>query len=140
MAQKTKRDILDLVAYCFSDCGYSSYDESYVEKQIVEFKKNLSLTQDEIYYIIYYYLIVRLQKMNPLQQKEELLKSKNHITFVSFFDVRQDAIAYWAKQRELTAISKTLSARPQEQEESKPIAVHEPPMQKPVGVYYFDLS
>lgn len=142
MAQKTKRDILDLVASCFSSCGYSSYDERYVERQIMEYKKTLGLTQDEIYDIIYYHLVLRLQKMNPLQQSEELLKCQNHITFVSFSNVRQDALAYRDKQLELDAIAKNLSKRKKKKkkEDNPVIAIHEPPMQKPIGVYYFDLD
>lgn len=142
MAQKTKRDILDLVASCFSSCGYSSYDERYVDKQIMEYKKTLGLTQDEIYDIIYYHLVLRLQKMNPLQQNEELLKCQNHITFVSFSNVRLDALAHRDKQLELDSIAKSLSKRKKKKkkEETPVVAVHEPPMQKPIGVYYFDLD
>lgn len=142
MAQKTKRDILDLVASCFSGCGYSSYDERYVERQIMEYKKTLSLTQDEIYDIIYYHLVLRLRKLNPLQQQDELLKCQNHITFVSFSNVRQDALAYRDKQLELDSINKSLTKRKRKkkQEEAPVVAVHEPPMQKPIGVYYFDLD
>ncbi len=142
MAQKTKRDILDLVASCFSGCGYSSYDERYVDKQIMEFKKTLKLTQDEIYDIVYYHLVLRLRKLNPLQRQDELLKCKNHITFVSFSDVRQDALAYRDKQLELDSIHKSLTkrGRKKRQEDTPVVAVHEPPMQKPVGVYYFDLD
>lgn len=142
MAQKTKRDILDLVASCFSGCGYSSYDERYVERQIMEYKKTLSLTQDEIYDIIYYHLVLRLRKLNPLQQQDELLKCQNHITFVSFSNVRQDALAYRDKQLELDSINKSLTKRKRKkkQEEAPVVAVHEPPIQKPIGVYYFDLD
>lgn len=142
MAQKTKRDILDLVASCFSGCGYSSYDERYVERQIIEYKKTLSLTQDEIYDIIYYHLVLRLRKLNPLQQQDELLKCQNHITFVSFSNVRQDALAYRDKQLELDSINKSLTKRKRKkkQEEAPVVAVHEPPIQKPIGVYYFDLD